>query len=201
MEAQVSNAGSALGSSPKPFWKAGFGVRGGAAPALPGLTGLSNRIKNRFAERPRFSDFCAAPENLSFGKQTQALPRGCLGKAFHYKHYLPAVQPAPGKPKVPSPTKEHFPIKPDIIFFPLMSVDTCWTTSRRNPLLTNSSDTTLMFYEFLLSYLFLLLLLLLFYFISLLRIENTIFVAQECICSCNWGCDRNQRSKFDFSLP
>lgn len=64
-----------------------------------------------------------------------------------------------------------------------MSVDTYWKALQRNPPQTNASDTTSMFYEFA----FALFLLLLFYFIFLLPIENTIFVAQECICSCNLG--------------
>lgn len=40
-----------------------------------------------------------------------------------------------------------------------------------------------------------------YYFLFLLRIENMIFAAQECVCSCNLGCNWNQRSKSDFALP
>jgi len=65
-----------------------------------------------------------------------------------------------------------------------MSVDTYWKTLQSNPLQTHSSDKTSTFLR-VSSVLFLLL----FYFIFLFRIENMIFAAQECICSCNLGCN------------
>lgn len=185
VELQVSDAGAILGS--QILLETRIWGESGSSTHPGWLTGVLNRIKNLFAERPRFPTSVLHLKAFPSESKHGLSPGAACGRLSTINiTYQQCSQPQASQKFLLLPRSTFQ--SNQTLFFPLMSVDTYWKTLQRNPQQTNSSGTST-FYKFLLSYFLLFLLLLLFYFISLLCIENMVFSTQECICSCNLGYD------------